>query len=137
MGLIADFIVATPDEAARYPVDGLERLQATSLTSLEIEVLWALLIGEPWSAGRHMLEEVESDGDEGPWLMRFPAPLVDKLAALSPAAVDLGAATWAATDEMRGSTTEVTAYLIRELQVLARSVQRQAPSRALFLYNCL
>ena len=135
MGLMSDFIVATPEEAARYPDGDLAcRLQSTGFTGLELGALWALLAGEPWDVHRHTLELVGDHGREGPWLMRFPAPLIAQLAALSPVAVAPVAAAWVATEATDGFEEAGAVELIRELQALARNALMQAPARTLYLH---
>jgi hypothetical protein len=137
MGLMCDFFVASPEEAARHPDGDLACVEATGFTGLECGRLWALLAGEPYAA-RHALEIVGVRGGvrgrEGPWLMQFPAPLIALLAALSPAAIAPVAAAWVATDELDGMAEAAAADMLHALHALARDAVAQAPVRTLYLH---
>src|SRR5205807_1378416 len=86
IAILSDFFVASPEQAERYdnrtgePDGGSEiaaLLQPTSytgFTSLQIEMLWAILEGVAWNVKQHTLETI-SFLDEGTWLQRFPTEL--------------------------------------------------------------
>jgi hypothetical protein len=137
MSLLSDFFVATPDEAARYPADDLpiEVFQSTGFTGLELELLWAILAGEPWSAERHALEPVGAAAREGPWLHRLPAPFVDRLVGLAPPALASIAAQWLANEELIDVGDAAAQHVLRELHALAGTAHRQA--RGLYLFVSL
>ena len=88
MALLADFFVAPMEDALQYEESLSNRptslqkyrpAEYTSLTGLELGILWAMLLGEEWDANRHMLTEVKfGDGGET-WLFSFPRQLVELL----------------------------------------------------------
>jgi hypothetical protein len=68
VGVIADFVVAVPEDALQYesfvqrprlpPPDSFERAEYKNFTPLALEMLWAILQHEEWDSKRYCLEHV-------------------------------------------------------------------------------
>ncbi len=101
-------------------------------TSLELEILWAILDGEEWSPERYQLEYVGEPGET--WLCRFPAPFVARLRALSPSQLPSVAAKWAAIEELSCDADDIRP-VVDALVALATSAT--AKGRALYLWGSL
>jgi hypothetical protein len=92
MGLLADFFVATPEDALAYgqcggrPLsDRFQRAEYKNFTPLALEKLWAILRHETWDPKRHSLEHVCHAENGETWLFRFPSELVHLLSILDEA----------------------------------------------------
>ena len=146
MGILSDFFVATPDQAARYAsrIDEddegdaitalLNPLQLKGLTGLEMGTLWAILEGVEWDVGRHMLESIPTGEDAESWLDRFPDELTRLLARTNASAIESACAAWADTDELRCSPSDVLPVL-RDIQAL--TIQAEQQGRSVYLWGCL
>src|SRR5262245_33168458 len=105
MGLLSDFVVATPEDVLRYesllqdgkllPPDRFRRAECKNFTPLAVQMLWAILRHEEWDVRRHRLEHVYHTGEGGSWLERFPDELVHLISALNEATEGRVADTWA------------------------------------------
>ncbi len=134
MSLLTELFVATMAEARSYDHTSSERLSAVrlgGLTNLELETLWSILRNEEWDPGVHALPPI-ADTD-GTWTFEFPAEYTEKLAELTPREIALAAVTWAATEEISATASDV-APIIATLVDLARKVDE---GRALFVWTSL
>jgi hypothetical protein len=113
-------------------MDAYVRVEWKSLTSLEFEILWALLEAKELDPERHRLETVRSD--ESSWLFRFPQEYVDRLVSLSPEAVLIVGDAWARTEELQWPPEDAQHVLV-ELTRLARTSRET--SRGLYLWGSL
>lgn len=142
MGILAEVFVAKPDaalEAARSYGGHLDwsqedLLRADGITSLVIEILWAILRKEEWDPEIHSMPELGQFGDEGPWLFLFPSILIETLAHATPDQVRSANVEWAAIEEMGVDPAE-TAPFVAELQRLANNAS--ITGRNLYLLNSL
>jgi hypothetical protein len=143
VGILADFVVATPEDALEYgtlmrqgspvPPDRILRAEYRDFTNLEVEVLWAILRDEEWDAERHGLEQVlPGDGEE--WLFHFPDELVHLISALDEAAIEDVADVWGRDEEVSSNRDELMPVL-RDLKKLA--VQARQRHRGLYLWGSL
>ena len=120
MGLLADFVVATPEDALKYesflehgnwvPADRFRRAQYKNFTPLALGFLSAILRHEKWDVERHGLEDV-SHTDET-WLQRFPEELVNLISMLDEAAANRVADAWAQNKEVPGNSNELEPVLL-------------------------
>lgn len=146
MGIIADFIVATPAEAQHFATcfddeDGgagirtlLRPCEWKGITDLSVGTFWAILAGVEWSVKEHMLETALI-GEEGEfWLFRFPDVLTSLLAGASPELLTRASTAWAKTDEMGWEPQEITP-VVDDLQGLAK--RAIAEQKAVYLWGCL
>jgi hypothetical protein len=144
VGLLADFVVATPEDALQYaplvqngkpvPPDRFQRARYKNFTPLAVEMLWAILRHEQWDVRHHRLEHVShTEGGES-WLERFPDELVHRLSALNEADQNLVADAWARAKEVPGNTDELRPVL-RDLRHLA--AQAETSGRSLYLWGSL
>jgi len=148
MGMLADFFVATHDEALRYAnrhlVDGDEAEAIHTLLSpcewkgiagLQVGILWALLEQVPWDVKKHRTQMERFDDDEREdWLEKFPDVLTALLANASTDLLSTAGAAWAKTEEMEWEPHEVSPVLA-DLQRLARRAQTEGKS--IYLWGCL
>jgi hypothetical protein len=146
VGIIADFFVATPDQAERYAncfedEDGgsgirtlLRPCEWKGMTDLTLGTLWAILEGVQWDVNKHMLESALI-GEEGEfWLFRFPNDLTTLLAGASPEVLTKATNAWAKTEEMGWEPHEVSP-VIDDLHGLAK--RAIAEQKAVYLWGCL
>jgi hypothetical protein len=144
MGILADFIVASPEDALRYeeiaesdalpPPGRLDRVEYGGFTPLEPEFLWAVLRQEPWDPERHGLEEVQiTDGGES-WLFRFPDEFTQLIAGMDEATLRRAGEAWAATEQLNCDPEDLEPVL-RDLKRLAELAR--ASSRGLYLWGSL
>ena len=132
MGLQTDLFLDSVDDAMKYdgaPSADVERFRVGGLTNLEFERLQAILALEEWDVKRHALEEIAST--ETSWTFRFPASYVMTLQSLDRDAMNRAASSWAATEEIASSPSEVLP-VIESLAALARSAS--ATGRDLFVW---
>jgi hypothetical protein len=144
VGLLADFVVATPEDILQYgsllrsgkplPPDRFQRAEYKRLTPLALEMLWALLRGEKWDVKRHQLEHVFHTEDGETWLERFPDEFVRLLSLLDETAANQAADAWARSGEVRSNSSEIRPVL-QDLRRLATDAQKS--DRSLYLWGSL
>jgi len=135
VGLLSDFIVATPEDALQYerlfmegkqlPPDRFQLAEYKNFTPLALEMVWAILRHEKWDAKIHALEHVAHT--EETWLFRFPDEFMHRLAALSEADQDWVAVAWVNPEEVPGNADELRPVL-RGLQRLAALAEKSGKS---------
>jgi hypothetical protein len=143
VGLLADFIVSTPEDALQYeslfrsgeaiPPDRFQRAEYKNFTTLSLEILWAILRHKQWDAKRHLLEHVYHTGEGESWLDRFPDDLVHRLSALNEADLNQAADAWQCR-EVPGNADELLPVLC-DLKQLA--IQAEMHGRNLYLWGSL
>ena len=140
MGVLADFFVATPEQAVQYfncasdDSSEAERIrnmlnpvERTGITSLELGTLWAILAGVDFDDTVHVPEDTCVDEDGESWLNELPQGLLSLLVNLSPERLETVGAQWARTEEIDGDPI-VLAELITDLQNLAKAAMREKKS---------
>jgi hypothetical protein len=143
MGLLADFVVATREDALQYPAHfecenplppGRFQIAAyKNFTDLSLGKLWAALCDEEWRADRHKLELLGEPREEGPWLFRFPTEFVHLLSSMNGAAIDRLAEVWE-DKEAPGKVNELKPVL-RDLRYLAG--EARLVGKSLYLWSSL
>jgi hypothetical protein len=133
VGLLADFVVAAPEEALQYasllgsgkplPPDRFQRAAYKNFTPLALGMLWAILRHEKWDARRHRLEHVFHTEDGESWLERFPDELVRLISVLDDTSASQAADAWARADEVPGNSDELRPVLgdLKQLATQART----------------
>ena len=145
MGLIADFFVASGDDALAYEASYIsnraahtekyEPAEFRNLTGVEIGILWAHLVGEKWSVDKHMLTEIRfGDGGET-WLLQVPNDLVQLLASLKDDDLAPLAEWWATTEEFQLRGADDVDELLSALHALAKKAK--SSGEGLFLWGSL
>lgn len=146
MGLLADFIVASLDDAQEYAsaatsggnIAHLEqrilRSEWKNYTDLSLGALWAILRGETFTVERHHLEIISIAPNHESWLFRFPNDFVDRLASLEETEVSRLATMWTESEEVPGADADNKPALL-ELQRLAHTAKSQ--NRCLLLWGSL
>ena len=144
MGLLADFLVATPEDALQYasliregkpvPPNRFERAMYKNFTPLAMGMLWATLQNVKWEVRRHRLEHVYHTEGGQSWLQRFPVDFVRLISALDEKAVTRTADAWATAEEVPGNSDELQPVLL-DLKRLA--IEAQKSGRDLYLWGSL
>lgn len=144
MGLLADFFVASTDDALTYEDSLADRTVIEqqyspaayrNLTGVEVGVLWALLTGEEWDVEKHQLATVQmGDGGET-WLLQFPEGLIELLASMDEVALGSAAAVWAKTEELAYWEESAVHALLGDLCRLSRAAK--SSGKGLFLWGSL
>jgi hypothetical protein len=138
MGIIADFIIASENEALHYgktqsgiPVD--DRLEMKSITMVELSTLLAILKGEEWHDGLlDLFPMLEDPADPELCVTRVPDELLGRLTA-SEHDWEQVAKKWAATEEMQWNPEDART-VIEELTHLALRAERLR--KPIHLWNC-
>jgi hypothetical protein len=144
MGLLTDFIVASPNDALNYasfisagevvPRERFERCEYKNYTDLALGQLWAILSNEQQDAKRHALEAVRIGEQGETWLFRFPDAFVGLIADLEQAAIKTTAQTWSESEEVPGGVDDNEPTLT-DLIRLAKYAQ--SSGRSLYLWGSL
>ena len=144
MGILADFFVATHDDALKYAAPGSFQDEALKLRvapaeykgfgTVEIGTLWAILEKEEWSAARHDLIEESIEGEGGSWLFRFPPPLLGLLAAATENDLYVANSEWSSTEELNCAPSELLPVTL-DLQRLAK--MSIATGKPMYLWGSL
>jgi hypothetical protein len=139
MAVLTDIFVSTPTDAQRYQSlqpkrsgGPFELVQFKGLTDLEFGMLWAIIDGWEFDFDKHAMESLAHQ--EETWLFRFPAAFVQKLTALTPAAIDEVSAAWADTEELQWEPSEAKEVIV-ELVRLAKIAS--SPAKGLFFWGSL
>jgi hypothetical protein len=135
MGMLTDVFVAEPAAAATYASvagAGFKRMQLARMTSLEFELLWAILEGKSWEPGTHTFENIADA--ESNWTFRFPSAAVDLLSALDAQAIVKVAKSWSECEELACEPSDLEPIL-RELRQLANAAR--SSKHGLFLWVSL
>ena len=139
MGLLADFFVATEQDALRY--DGerslpeSHRAHYTGFTEIELSTLYMIAQGLPVDAETVYDFQSVSSQDDGEEVTMVVLPeLCSRLAAASDDKLKSWAALWGDTEELKGARAELLPVLVdlRRLSVLAAS-----EGKSVFLWNCV
>ena len=141
MGLLSDFIAATPEHAFQYETfvpygdrvlpDHFWRAHYKNFTPLALEMLWAILRNDRPDAGPRKLEAV-SHADGKTWLFRFPDELARLIAGLDETTADQIARAWERCGEVKSSSDELRPILL-DLNHLAKQAQRSGCSLYLWV----
>lgn len=146
MGILADFFVATPEDALRYSnriseADEGESLDAllqpasyNGVTNLELGTLWAILERAPFDDARHVPEDDLADDDGESWLFRFPDELTALIAAASPEELKRAGEEWARSDEL-DCEPDLLSPLLADLQRLSKLARSNG--KAVYLWGCV
>lgn len=137
-GCLADFYVATAEDAAAYD-DSTEKFtesaQYKRVSPLELSMLWAIMRGVDWDVS--LMDEFSCvfQKDDGERLIhKLPAAMLVDLAELSDERTSVLAPKWAAVEELRWPS--IAAYeVISDLAKLARRAIES--DRGVFLWNCV
>jgi hypothetical protein len=144
MSILADFFVATSDDAHKYATPASFRDGALiakvapaaykGFTTVEIGMLWAILAREEWNVPRHDLVDESLEGEEESWLFRFPQPLVQLLGTATENELSLANEQWARTEELKCSPSDLLPVTL-DLQRLAR--KSAATGNPMYLWGSL
>jgi len=143
MGLLSDFFVATSDEIGdldieQSPVIKFPTVQAARVDVVKLTMLRCIIEGTKFDDYLSTLDSLLVRGtDEGPWIIKVPDSVYDRLSnADLPGVRDL-ADQWSKTEEWRldGGTAENLEPFISELSKLATTGKNQ--NRELFVWVSL
>ena len=146
MGMLADFFVATRQDALHYAKRDADADEGEDIrirlapaeykgfTGLEIGTLWAIFEGAEWEVDRHMPESLFLGEESASWLEEFPSELIQLLANATSEDVAKAASAWAITEELNCSPGDL-APVVADLQSLSRKAI--AEGKAVYLWGCL
>lgn len=137
MSILADFFVATPDDARKYAAPGSFRDEALKVriapaeyknfTTVEVGTLWAILSREEWSVSRYDLLDESLEGEEESWLFKFPQPLVQMLGTATKSELSLANQKWAETEELSCSPSDLLPVTLNLQRLAKKSVATGNP----------
>lgn len=143
MGILAELVLARPDEAAavgrtNLPYEAFETLDASGENELTLGALYETL-GGPDDADFELLFETDA---EGPWVHALPPGLITALAGLDDARLDEVLAAWNAHPEIAALNGPLTPEQLEALQqrlaaICAFSRRALAEGKSLLLWLCL
>ena len=141
MGLLADFFIATEEDAGRYDGEASfpesHRAQYKGITEIELSTLFTIAQGKPVDDNDPTTHECRMvsvlDGGERVTVEVIPE-LVTRLARASDQEVKTWAALWGATAELDCDGDELMPLLL-DLRRLAGLAATE--SRAMYLWNCV
>jgi hypothetical protein len=146
MGVLTDFVVASPAEAKRVgdsanPLKQFAGVDAKGIDQVTMGTLYAILLGTP-DTPEFMIDEASllyTASNDGPWVQRVPQDMVDRLAKLSDDDIPKVAEEWVKTEEfdpMYSSWTPTTlVWFLRALVVLSRKAV--AEDKAMLMWTSL
>jgi hypothetical protein len=137
---LSDFFIG--DEATARKVDTMlppghpDRIDMKGIQQVEMSQLQCVLEGREWQ--EDILDDYEmvvEESDEGPWVVRVPAPLVAELCDLRGPKLEAAAAAWAATEELQDWDPAEVHEALNDLVKLAK--RAQAAGKSLFMWISL
>ncbi len=139
MGVMSSVVAADLDEAAdivgsERPVDDWKGFEARGFDQAKFAMLHALLSGQYFDEAQRDLGLLHAESEEGPWLLRFPAASVERLAGLDEAGLEAVGEELAATEdfEAEGWPVEDVQKFLTQLADLAGIAVSQG--KAVFLW---
>jgi hypothetical protein len=105
MGSLADLIVAPSSDAqaivaSEYPLGTFTGVNVDGLDPLQLAALHSILTSKDLDQLFGHYQPIAEGSEGGPWLIRFPADLIETLANIAPQNQASEAARWASTDQM-------------------------------------
>jgi hypothetical protein len=146
MGVLSDYLLASESEAEAgadsIPLDSPDRIPLKGIQHVEISRLQCQLTGREWTP--EVIDEypiVFQGSEEGPWVFRLPAELVDRLARLAKDEIDAAATTWWSIDEFQphgglqgADLADIRTCLVRLAELAKRG---RETGKDLYLWLCL
>lgn len=139
MGMMCNVVVAGFEEAdeigeSSRPVEEWKGFEAGGLDQAKFAMLHALLSGQYFDEAQRDLVLVYAASDEGPWLLRFPAASVKRLAGMDEEALEAVGAELAATEEFEaeGWPAEEVQKIVVQMADLAGAAVAQG--KAMFVW---
>ncbi len=141
MGVLTDLLVATEADMEAigemdYPLGQFPGLDAKGLDWVSFSTLQELVTGEPYDDVLKLYDPVLTVSDDGPWISKIPANLVQRLASLTETERRTIGARWAQTDELKHQWTEdVVQEVLEDICKLAVKAVSQ-PDHVLLMWIC-
>lgn len=139
MDVTASVVVAELDEAAdivgsERPVDDWQGFEARGVDRDMFAMLHALLCGQYFEEAQRDLGLLHAASAQGPWLLRFPAASVKRLAELDEAGLEAVGAELAATEDFEAEewAVEDVQKFVDQMAELAGRAESQG--KAVFLW---
>lgn len=139
MNVTASVVAAELDEAAdivasEKPVDDWKGFEARGVDQAKFAMLHALLSGQYFDEAQRDLGLLHAESEEGPWLLRFPAASVRRLAELDEAGLESVGTELAATEDFEDEewAAEDVQKLVQQMAELAGMATAQG--KAIFLW---
>jgi hypothetical protein len=142
MGSLADLLLATHDDipdiiASDYPLGSYKGTNIDGLDPLMLLALHSMLALRPLEELVNSYEPVAQASEEGPWLIRIPPDLLALLADIAPHDIEVMAAKWSDTDQLRDSgwTQDDMYFFIEPLILYAQSIAGSGKELFLWTYG--
>ncbi|HEX3049643.1 MAG TPA: hypothetical protein VHP83_03230 [Aggregatilineaceae bacterium] len=141
MGVLTDLLVATEADLEAigemdYPLGQFPGLDAKGLDWVSFATLQELVTGEPYDDVLKLYDPVLIVSDDGPWISKIPANLVERLASLTETERRTIGSRWAQTEELkRWWAEEVVQDVLKDICDLAVRVISQ-PDHVLLMWIC-
>ena len=139
MDVTASVVAADLDEAAdivasEKPVDDWKGFEARGVDMTKFAMLHALLSGQYLDEAQRDFGLLHAESEEGPWLLRFPAASVARLAELDEAGLEVVGAELAATEDF-----EDEEWMVEDVQKIVTQMadlagMAAAQDKAVFLW---
>ena len=139
MSVTASVMAANLGEAADIvasgkPIDDWKGFEVRGVDQARFAMLHALLSGQYFDEAQRDLGLLHAESEEGPWLLRFPAASVQRLAALDEAGLEAVGDELAATEDFEAEEWAVEDVQKLVLQMAELAATATAQGKAIFLW---
>lgn len=145
MGVLTDFVVASPKDAKRVgksscPSKDFKGLDAKGIDTVKLGTLYAILIGEQFDPSFMTDDALRfAASEEGPWVFEVPSHFVELLAELKDKELKAAATKWAKTEEFSPKYDNWPAAEVKQMLAKLVALCKQAVSedKAVLMWMCL
>jgi hypothetical protein len=142
MASLADLLVASPDDvpnilASEYPLGTYKGTNVDGLGPLNLAVLQTIFTAEDTNQVLEKYQPIAEASQEGPWLIKLPAELIECLASLAPEDHAAMAVQWASTEPMQaeGLHEQTAQQLIGQVAYYAQNASFEGLDLYLWMYR--
>jgi hypothetical protein len=142
MSSAADLLLAAPSEtgaiiASDYPLGTFKGVNVDGLDPLKLAALQALLAARPFAEALGEYQPMAQASPTGPWLVKLPSELVERLIHISPQDQQALAERWVATDQAQeeGWSVEVADNFLGRLIPFAHTASFETKELYLWIYS--
>lgn len=139
MSVLANIVMADAEEAdaigeSSRPAEDWRGVEVKGLDAAKIAMLQSILTGQTFDEALGEYDPIYAAGEDGPWVIRIPDELVERLAALEDEVLEPIGEELAATAEfeMDGWPADEVQMVLAELAALAGIAANQG--KALFIW---
>lgn len=142
MQVLTNIVIGDPSDAeaigeSSCPIDEWRGLEIKGIDLAKIAMLQAVVTGQTFDEAFEEYRPIVAASDEGPWVFRFPAAPLEKLAALEGDALERVGEELAATEEFEdnGYPVDEVQAVLEELSDLAKACMAQ--NKTMFVWMSL